>query len=190
MFPNSYYYYIKLSVSVYTSSLSIVLLAVHHNMKGHIFSGQHERKHTEHVFRLSGLYRTLCDRNNKSSPGTPEAFFCSALGLSPSPNHRFAFLWETQLGTRKQCELLLSPPATRGIVRSEKQMLIGMWEQQESPGIMKDCVQCRAFERTNVHLILRGPDPSLRCTVLFLSPCSEHRCHRLPLFYQPQHVPS
>lgn len=29
----------------------------------------------------------------------------------------------------------------QGIARSEKQMLIGMWEQQECPGIVKDCIK-------------------------------------------------
>lgn len=29
----------------------------------------------------------------------------------------------------------------QGIGRSEKKMLISMWEQQECPGIMKDCAE-------------------------------------------------
>lgn len=119
MFPNSTKKKKNLSVSLHIQVAAGLYCAsaVHHDMKDRLFSGQCGRKHTEHIFTLDGLYRTLCDRNNKSSPGTPEAFFLFSAGFIPlpkSPVRLFFFSVGDSTGARKRCELLPSPPATRG----------------------------------------------------------------------------
>lgn len=95
----------------------------------------------EHIFTLDGLYRTLCDRSNKSSSGTPEAFplFCAAFVPLPKPPVR---LFRGRLNWHKEAMRVAAESSSRqGIRRCEKKMLISMWEQQECPGITEDCVK-------------------------------------------------
>lgn len=152
---------------------------------------------TGHIFTLNSLYRTFRDRDNKSSPGSPEAFFCSALGLpspTPSQNRHCTYLREPQLvqGSKIRSRLAAAESSSlQGIAISEKLMLINMWERQEGPGIMKDCIKVSLGEpRVERNLILRGPDQNLHCTGLFPSPCSAGQYHPLLLFCWLQHVPS
>lgn len=113
--------------------------------------------------RLSSVLRRAC-------PPLPKQPVCLFVGAST--------------GTRKQYKKLpccvAESSSHQEIVRSEKQMLISMWEQQECSGIVKDGI---AFSfSTKLSPTLRDPDLSLRCTAFFLSPCSWDQCHPLLLF--------
>lgn len=104
----------------------------------HLFSGQHERKHTEHIFRPNSLYRTLCDRNDKSSPGTPELSSVLHWVCPPPPPITPQLVQGSNVRNHPAA---VESSSHQGTARSEKQMLISMWEQQEGPGVRKDCVK-------------------------------------------------
>lgn len=72
--------------------------------------------------RLSSVLRWVCPPPQNT--GSPFFFFCGRLNW-----HKEA-MWAAAESSSHQ-----------GIGRSEKKMLISMWEQQECPGIMKDCVK-------------------------------------------------
>lgn len=107
--------------------------AVHHDSKDHLSQASMEGNIQSTYSDSMAFTEFFVTETTKALRGTPEAFFCSALGLSPSLNCQFAFLWEIQLAAESS--------SRQGIGRSERKMLISMWVQQECPGIIKDCVK-------------------------------------------------
>lgn len=168
-------------------------------MKGHLFSGWHERKRTEYIFRTE---QTPSDRIHKSSPGSREASFCSSLGGSPLQTSLLP-LCGASTDKRKRyekllrCCFVLQPPEDSEKWEADVNQHVGAsWKNVlkfngEETYSKRSCEETPTTgELTDYHIVLLTqcsthsiPGLNLHCTELFLSPCSWHQYHRHLLFY-------
>lgn len=119
--------------------------AVHDNTTDHLFlrsAWKETYRAQQSTYSHSMVFTELfVTEATKALQGPKRLSLCSALGLPPSPNHQFAHFGEKLNWHKEALRVAAESSSHQGIRRSEKKMLISIWEQQECPGITKDCVK-------------------------------------------------
>lgn len=113
-------------------------------MKDHLFSGQHGRKHTKqnraHFQTWWSLHNCFWQKQQKLSRD-PRGFPLFRAGFVPLPKPPVRLLVVGLNWNKEAMWAAAESSSHQGTGRSEKKMLFSMWEQQECPRIMKDCVK-------------------------------------------------